>query len=175
MSTTNKRPTPETITLISQSDLMDVIIQLFRERDEAKAYAERCRDGCISLSHSIDRIDYACGEPNEMGVSEYCVHQNDEAVVARVKGMRETLRNAEAELSVATAERDRLEDYDRMREQLEAMRSAIKDAAKAFEFISSNWTTRNLKPSETIRQVFHDEKIAEAKEALAKLQPFLKP
>ena len=106
MSTTNELPTPETITLISQSDLMDVIIQLFRERDEAKAYAERCRDGCISLSHSIDRIDYACGEPNEMGVSEYCVHQNDEAVVARVKGMRETLRNAEAELSVATAERD---------------------------------------------------------------------
>ena len=52
---------------------------------------------------------------------------------------------------------------------------AIKDAAKAFEFISSNWTTRNLKPSETIRQVFYDEKIAEAKEALAKLQPFLKP
>ncbi len=111
MSTTNKRPTPETDAACWMQDDCEIINSNFarrleRERDEAKAYAQQCRDGCVSLSHSIDRIDYACGEPNEMGVSEYCVHQNDEAVVARVKGMRETLRNAEAELSVATAERD---------------------------------------------------------------------
>jgi len=108
MSTTNERPTPETITLISQSDLMDVIIQLFRERDEAKAYAERCRDGCISLSHSIDRIDYACGEPNEMGVSEYCVHQNDEAVVARVKGMLRKMIDLEEHVAKLKLERSEL-------------------------------------------------------------------
>lgn len=121
MSTTNKRPTPETDAAsfnvyaewlgrkkLMESDIVeaDFARRLERERDEERAYAQQCRDGCISLSRSIECIDYACGEPNEMGVSEYCVHQNDEAVVARVKGMRETLRNAEAELSVATAERD---------------------------------------------------------------------
>jgi len=67
--------------------------KLERERDElreskANAYAAKYRDGCISLSHSIDRIDYLCGEPNEMGVSDYCVHQNDEAVVERVRQLR---------------------------------------------------------------------------------------
>lgn len=122
MSTTNKRPTPETDAKVKDGHRVphrafdeqdyptcvpiDFARRLERERDEERAYAQQCRDGCISLSRSIECIDYACGEPNEMGVSEYCVHQNDEAVVARVKGMRETLRNAEAELSVATAERD---------------------------------------------------------------------
>lgn len=55
----------------------------------------------------------------------------------------------------------------------EAMRAAIQAAATAFQFITSNWTERDLKPSETIRQVFHAEKITEAKFALAALKPFL--
>jgi hypothetical protein len=51
---------------------------------------ERCNHleaGCVNLSGAIDRIDYACGEPNEMEVSDYAVHQNDEAVIERVKAV----------------------------------------------------------------------------------------
>jgi hypothetical protein len=77
------------------------LVESERKLAEANAYAARCRDGCISLSYSIDRIDYLYGEPNEMGVSDYCVHQNDEAVVERVKAklveleaMREAIREA---------------------------------------------------------------------------------
>ena len=72
-----------------------------KEISELKAYAQKCKDGCITLSHSIDRIDYACGEPNEMEVSDYCIHQCDEAVVERVKAkmaeiqaMREAIKEA---------------------------------------------------------------------------------
>ncbi len=63
--------------------------------------------------------------------------------------------------------------YFNTSQQLEAMRDAIQEAATAFQFIASNWTERDLKPGETIRQVFHAEKIHEANAAIAKLQPFL--
>ena len=84
-----------------------------KEIAEITAYANKCREGCISLSHSIDRIDYLCGEPNEVGVSDYCIHQNDAAVVERVKklrqerdDMREAIREAHRVL------RDILKNYE---------------------------------------------------------------
>lgn len=77
-----------------------------KELEASKAYAERCKQGCIKLSFAIDRIDYACGEPNEMGVSDYCIHQNEEAVVERVKkqleAMREAIKEAYESLNVST-------------------------------------------------------------------------
>lgn len=65
---------------------------LERQRDEAREYGERCKQGCIKLSFAIDRIDYACGEPNEMEVSDYAIHQNEYRVVQRVKEKLESLR-----------------------------------------------------------------------------------
>lgn len=58
---------------------------------------------------------------------------------------------------------------------IRAMRTAIKEAFEEFQFIASNWTTQDLKPNETIRQVFHGEKIHKAQAALTKLQPYAKP
>lgn len=66
--------------------------KLEREREEDREYAERCKQGCIKLSYAIDRIDYACGEPNEMEVSDYAMHQNEERVIQRVKEKLEALR-----------------------------------------------------------------------------------
>lgn len=71
---------------------------LAKELEVSKAYAERCKQGCIKLSFAIDRIDYACGEPNEMEVSDYCIHQNEEHVVKRakekIKAMHEAIEAA---------------------------------------------------------------------------------
>ncbi|NBR00722.1 MAG: hypothetical protein EBT79_12740 [Actinobacteria bacterium] len=48
------------------------------------AEIERLRAECIELNSALSRIDYACGEPNEMGCSEYDVHADPEVVVRRV-------------------------------------------------------------------------------------------
>lgn len=51
------------------------------------------RNGCVicsghALSHALSRIDYACGEPNEMECSDYDVHYNEDEVVKRVVAFR---------------------------------------------------------------------------------------
>jgi len=43
---------------------------------------------CIKLSAAIDRIDYACDEPNEMEVSGYTVHCNEDVVVENVQKLK---------------------------------------------------------------------------------------
>lgn len=58
-------------------------------------------------------------------------------------------------------------------EDVRPLVEVIREAHEALKFISSNWTERDLKPGETIRQVFHAEKINEANAAIAKLKPFL--
>jgi hypothetical protein len=50
------------------------------------------RAGCLicaleKLSAALSRIDYACGEPNDMQVSGYDVHCNEDAVVEQVEKM----------------------------------------------------------------------------------------
>jgi hypothetical protein len=52
------------------------------------------RSGCLicsieKLSFALSQIDYACGEPNEMGVSNYDLSYDAEAVVQRVTRLRE--------------------------------------------------------------------------------------
>ena len=99
MSTT-QRPTPETDAAIISADgawtfeLKETMQRLERERNEAREYAERCKQGCINLSFAIDRIDYVCGEPNEMEVSDYALHQDEKHVVERVKKQLEAMRGA---------------------------------------------------------------------------------
>ena len=57
------------------------------------------RAGClvcagVKYSYAISRIDYACGEPNEMECSAYDVHQNEDEVVKKVQGLAKQLSDA---------------------------------------------------------------------------------
>lgn len=166
------RPTPETDAAIADGhtfnheDLRTVIAfcqRLERERDEARqkldesqAYASKYRIGCISLSHSIDRIDYACGEPNEMGVSNYCIHQNDEAVVERVKK-----KFAEKNEQMHRADeiiKDDARRIDALHAEIQAMREAIKESYAVTQYASPLLMGFSCTIAQTI---------------LAKLKPFL--
>ena len=65
-----------------------------------------CRSGCVvcsgeKLQHALSRISYTCELPNEMEVSAYDVHYNEDAVVeqvqrrlaqARAEGMEEAAK-----------------------------------------------------------------------------------
>lgn len=93
-------------------DIEETCEQLERERDERREYAERCKEGCIKLSFAIDRIDYACGNPNEMEVSDYALHQNEEHVVQRVKEKLEAMREAIKEAHGALKAIDDLHNWD---------------------------------------------------------------
>ena len=77
--------------------------ELQKQLEATKAYAERCKQDCINLSFAIDRIDYVCGEPNEMEVSDYALHQDEKHVVERVKeqlaALREAIREAHRALT----------------------------------------------------------------------------
>lgn len=106
------RPTPETDAIFDAyarcacgtADIRLKMEKLERERDEAREYAERCKQGCIKLSFAIDRIDYACGEPNEFEVSDYAFHQNEEHVVQRVNKQLEAMREAMREAAAIVAQ-----------------------------------------------------------------------
>jgi len=61
------------------------------------------RSGCMicalqTLSAALSRIDYACGEPNEMRMSDYDLHCNEEAVVEHVQTRIATLEKANVKL-----------------------------------------------------------------------------
>jgi hypothetical protein len=56
-------------------------------RERAKDLLSRIKTletACAELSSCLSVIDYACGEPNEMCVSEYDVHADPHTVVFRV-------------------------------------------------------------------------------------------
>lgn len=40
---------------------------------------------CMKLTHTLEKIDYELSEPNEMGVSDYCLHYDEEEVLRKVK------------------------------------------------------------------------------------------
>ncbi len=72
------------------------IEETWREKlREAQSYADKCKVGCVELSFALSKIDYLCGPPNEMEVSGYCVHQNEDAVVDEV---RKTLADKDAQI-----------------------------------------------------------------------------
>jgi hypothetical protein len=82
-------------------NLRYTLAQLRTENEDLKKSLNACgehqptggtRASCLvcavqKLSHAISRMDYACGEPNEMGVSPYDLHYDEDKVVARVEKM----------------------------------------------------------------------------------------
>jgi len=149
-ATTNTPETDEadTIPYMDDDELTwwvqkDFARKLERERDEAREYAERCKKGCINLSFAIDRIDYACGEPNEFEVSDYALHQNEEHVVQRVK------------------------------KKFEAMREAIKEAHYALAYVYNHGAGSCAFPFRTENDLCSENRFHHVKDALDALQPFL--
>lgn len=49
------------------------------------------------LNSTISRIDYACEQPNEMGVSQYDIDYNEDRVVKRVQDLMARAAQAECE------------------------------------------------------------------------------
>lgn len=56
---------------------------------------KRLRAAGRKLEAALSRIDYFCGEPNEMGVSGYDVHGDEDVVVQNVDALKARLVGAE--------------------------------------------------------------------------------
>lgn len=65
--------------------------ELDRLRDQNKRY----HNAIVQLTHAISRIDYLLGSTNEMQLSEYDVHANENAVVERVHRLRADVEELE--------------------------------------------------------------------------------
>lgn len=64
------------------------------------------RSGCLvcagmKFDAALSRIDYLCGEPNEMECSGYDVHKNEDAVVEHVRLLKERFAALEERLEIA--------------------------------------------------------------------------
>lgn len=57
--------------------------------------------GCEKLSFALDKISYTCGEPNEMGVSNYSVNYDEYEVVKQVEQLRDDLKQCTEALILA--------------------------------------------------------------------------
>ncbi len=71
----------------------------------------RLRKAGSKLENALSRIDYLCGEPNEMEVSGYSVHYDEEAVVKSVEHLRSVAGSA------IESAFDLREDNNRLREE----------------------------------------------------------
>lgn len=69
--------------------------QLEIELAAMRAKEERLREVCKHLHRALSEIDYVCGEPNEMHLSNYDADFDEKRVVAAVKAMRERAEKAE--------------------------------------------------------------------------------
>lgn len=127
------------------------------------------RGGClvcalIKLSAALSRIDYLCGEPNEMQTSGYDVHCNEEAVIrnvertledaemkltAQLKTAGEWLAAKDAEIDRLSAALKRAQDAEYRRGKIAGYQQAI--AEYVFPLLNRINTSR-----ETLNSVFDD-------------------
>lgn len=56
---------------------------------------KRFREAGVKLESALDRIDYLLGEPNDMGVSAYCLDRNEDRVVQGVERLTAALAQAQ--------------------------------------------------------------------------------
>ena len=63
--------------------------------------------GMIELTHALHEIDYALSEPNEMELTDYDLHYDEDEVVRKVKDLRTLSENAIQALAHSEAERDK--------------------------------------------------------------------
>jgi len=109
MSTTNELPTPETITLISQSDLMDVIIQLFRERDEAREKLKTTRRELTAANKGAERCSHI---NNSLAVRMASLQERHEK---QLEAMRTAIKGADRSLSDLVEHIGECEERDLLR------------------------------------------------------------
>lgn len=133
------RESPEVIAALQCDIAMRKLenMMLRRELESAKAYGERCAAGCEKLSSALDRIDYACGEPNAQEVSDYCVHQNENAVVRRVVALLDVLRKGRA---------DARQETEALQAKITSLPAALLDASPdqgVVEVIADGCSTRD--------------------------------
>lgn len=73
----------------------------FCEKHKPDGGARNCLVcGCEKLSFALSQISYLCGAPNEMRVSEYDTHFNEEEVVKQVDQLRAELSEANQKLNL---------------------------------------------------------------------------
>ena len=83
--------------------------------------------GLLRLSAALSAIDSLCEEPNEMHVSDYDVHMNEQAVIARVKKLREQIR---AMQETTTAD---LASIPELRGQIATLKMEVEQLMKLLE------------------------------------------
>jgi hypothetical protein len=95
----SETPRTDEIDRLDDDDLVrrieDGYSRLERELTAARAERDRMRHGATVYSAALGRIDYLCGEPNEMECSAYDVHKDETAVikaVEKLKAERDALR-----------------------------------------------------------------------------------
>lgn len=83
---------------MGKDSLRESLGRLIKQRDDAMNAGGFCKKheptggvrsclvcACTKLTHILERIDYAMSEPNEMGVSDYALHYNEDEVLRKVK------------------------------------------------------------------------------------------
>lgn len=191
MSTTPPRPTPETDAEVGYFDLetavsADFARELERERDEMREELQQWKMLC-AWGGTPEHIDqFIKGQQSRIhqaqDIEETCEQlerERDEALAKLSTVYRWIERNhsdgfidSQSHLQnldrVADAWHDKLEDMQRelgkIRDQLKAMREAIKEAHEALD-----WATSNMNPP------FAWEPFRKANAALTKLKPFILP
>jgi hypothetical protein len=97
------------------------ICDAIEELHQLRAENERVRQACLEMNAALSRIDYACGTPNEMGVSEYDLHCDPVLVVARVEALaasvQRLVQNAAARERVLNRQHDLLRKAERERDE----------------------------------------------------------
>lgn len=99
----------------------------FCEKHKPNGGARTCLVcGCQKLHAALSRISYACETPNEMEVSSFDVHCNEDAVVKQVEEMRR-------KLSIAITALEHYEDATTLRNPTDDLPNPLRIEPQEFE------------------------------------------